>query len=59
MKLELSVAEVGYVVRLLKEHVEYYRVLAGNGNCSAQNRVRWELVENLWRKLCLEEGERV
>jgi hypothetical protein len=49
--VELTPEEAGYVLGLLKEHVEYYRLLAGNLKCSEANRARWEFLEGLWVKL--------
>jgi hypothetical protein len=51
MKIELSAEETGYVLGLLKEHLEYYRLLAGNGKCSPKNLARREFLEGLWVKL--------
>jgi hypothetical protein len=51
MRIELSPDEAGYVLGLLKEHLEYYRLLAGNGNCTAKNRAMKEFLEGLWAKL--------
>lgn len=49
--VKLSPEETGYLLRLLKEHVEYFRALAGNVKCSHANREKHHLVEILWRKL--------
>ncbi len=54
MKVQLSPEEAGYVLGLLKDHLEYYRVLAGNGKCSAKNRELHKLLEGLWLKLAAE-----
>ena len=51
VKVELSPDEAGYVLGLLKEHLEYYRLLSGNGRCTAANDARREFLENLWLKL--------
>jgi hypothetical protein len=51
MKIELSAEETGYVLGLLKEHLEYYRLLAGNEFCSAVHRAKREFLEGLWMKL--------
>jgi hypothetical protein len=49
--VELTSEEARYVVGILKEHLEYYRLLAGNGNCSEINRGRHRMLEGLWVKL--------
>jgi hypothetical protein len=49
--VELSAEEVVFFQRLLKEHVEYYRVLARNENFTPGNRAKKDFVENLLRKL--------
>jgi hypothetical protein len=51
VKVELSPDETDYVLGLLKEHLEYYRLLAGNGNCTDKNRAMMEFLETLWFKL--------
>jgi hypothetical protein len=48
---ELSVEEAKYVVKVLKEHLEYYRLLAGSSKCTAANRAKREMLEGLWVKL--------
>ena len=47
----LSPDEAGYVMGLIREHLEYYRMLADNPKCTQQNRKRYELVLGLWEKL--------
>jgi hypothetical protein len=49
--VELTPEEAGYVLGLLKEHLEYYRLLAGNGQCTEANRERHKFLEGLWVKL--------
>jgi hypothetical protein len=49
--VELSAEEVVFFQRYVKEHVEYYRVLAGNEKFSNTNRAKKDFVENLLRKL--------
>jgi hypothetical protein len=49
--VELTPEEAGYVLGLLKEHLEYYRLLAGNGKCSEVNRAKHRMLEVLWMKL--------
>jgi hypothetical protein len=49
--VELTPEEAGYVLGLLKEHLEYYRLLAGKLNCSEANRARHRMLEVLWVKL--------
>jgi hypothetical protein len=51
MGIELTPEEAGYVLGLLKEHLEYYRALAGNGKCSEANRAKHRMLEGLWVKL--------
>jgi hypothetical protein len=51
VKVEFSVEEAGYVLGLLKEHLEYYRALAGNHKCTEANLARHRMVEGLWVKL--------
>jgi hypothetical protein len=51
VKVELSVEEAGYVLGILKEHLEYYRLLRGNERCTGQTRAKHELLEGLWEKL--------
>jgi hypothetical protein len=47
----LSPEEAGYVLGLLKEHLDYYRALVGSARCSQKNRELYELVLGLWEKL--------
>jgi hypothetical protein len=49
--VKLTPEEAGYVLGLLKEHLEYYRLLAGNGKCTEANLVRHKFLEVLWMKL--------
>jgi hypothetical protein len=49
--VELTPEEAGYVLGLLKEHLEYYRLLAGNWKCSEVNRAKHRMLEVLWMKL--------
>jgi hypothetical protein len=51
MRIELSAEEAGYVLGLLKEHLEYYRALAGNLKCTEANRSKHRMLEGLWVKL--------
>jgi hypothetical protein len=49
--VELTPEEAGYVFWLLKEHLEYYRLLVGNGQCTEANRAKHRMLEVLWMKL--------
>lgn len=52
MKLiTLSPDEVSYLSGLLREHLEYYRLLSGNAKASELSRTKLALVEALWMKL--------
>jgi hypothetical protein len=51
LSIELSAEEAGYVLGLLKEHLEYYRALAGNLKCTDANRAKHRMLEGLWVKL--------
>jgi hypothetical protein len=54
--LELSHEEAGYIRALLKEHLEYYRLLAGNPRCSKKHRALHQLCEKLMLKLLPQDG---
>jgi len=43
--------EAGFLLRLIGEHREYYRVLAGSSSSSGQSKKRHEMIEGLARKL--------
>jgi hypothetical protein len=49
--VQLSPDETGYLLGLLKEHLEYYRLLSGNGKCTAISRARLAMLEALEIKL--------
>jgi hypothetical protein len=49
--LVLSPEESGYLRGLLHEHLNYYRLLAGNPKCSPSNRAKLAMLEALWLKL--------
>lgn len=51
MTINLEPEEIGYLLGLLKEHVEYHRLLAGNGKCSQKNKDRHRFLETLRAKL--------
>ena len=51
MTIKLQPEEIGYLLGLLKEHVEYHRLLAGNGKCSSKHREQHRFLETLWAKL--------
>lgn len=44
--IELTAEEKSYIVKLLKEHVDYYRLLS-----SASNRAKYKMLERLMGKL--------
>jgi hypothetical protein len=49
--VELTPEEAGYVLGLLKEHLEYYRLLAGSLKCTEANLAKHRMLEGLWMKL--------
>ena len=51
MKIELSTEETTYLQKLLEEHRDYYKLLAGSTKCSPKNRELYKFVETLWNKL--------
>jgi hypothetical protein len=51
--IKLSPDETAYLLGLLKEHLEYYRLLAGNGKCTPTNRAKLAMLEALEIKLRL------
>jgi hypothetical protein len=51
MTVKLEPEEIGYLQDLLKEHLDYYRSLAGHQKCTPKNRQLYELVNSLWGKL--------
>jgi hypothetical protein len=51
MSIELAKDEISYLLILLNESRNYYRILAGNANCGERNRQMFGLVERLWQKL--------
>ena len=51
MKIDLSPEETGYLLGMLREHLDYYRTLASNGSCTDKNRKMHEFLETLVRKL--------
>ena len=46
-----DVKQAEYLLCIIKEHVAYYRALAGHGSFSAQSRARHQMLEQLWLKL--------
>jgi hypothetical protein len=56
LELEFSHEETGYIRALLKEHLDYYRLLAGNPKCSHKHRRLHELCEKLMLKLLSQDG---
>jgi hypothetical protein len=50
-EIKLSPDEARYVRRLLKEHLEYYRLLTSNLRCTPANKATGEFLEALWIKL--------
>jgi len=51
MEIELSPEERAYLRKILKEHLDYYRLLAGNLNASKEKRQKRDMLEALERKL--------
>jgi hypothetical protein len=51
MKIELSAAGAGYLLKKLEIDVEYYGTLAGHPECSMGNRLNWEVVKELEKRL--------
>jgi len=51
MRIDLESEEIGYLLGLLKAHLEYHRLLAGNGKCSDKSRERHQFLETLTTKL--------
>jgi hypothetical protein len=51
MCVELSPEETGYLLGLIKQHLEYYRLLASNTNCSQKNQDQHQMLEGLRLKL--------
>jgi hypothetical protein len=49
----LSPQERGYLLGLLKEHLEYWRTLSGNAKASAQTKEKRQFMERLILKLAL------
>jgi hypothetical protein len=51
MDVPLTDSELAFLQRLLKPYVDYYGTLASNGQCTKENRAKWELVRKLEEKL--------
>jgi len=51
MEIELSPEERTYLRKLLKEHLDYFRTLAGSAKCTAPSRAKAQMLEALWAKL--------
>jgi hypothetical protein len=51
MTITLDPEETGYLLGLLKEHLEYHRLLAGSSKCSQKSRDRHRFLETLSSKL--------
>jgi hypothetical protein len=51
VKIDLSPDETGYLLGLLKAHLEYYRQLAGNGKATAATRAKLAMLQTLEIKL--------
>jgi hypothetical protein len=49
--IKLSPDEARYLLGLLKEHLEYYRLLSGNGKCTPTTRAKLTMLEALEFKL--------
>lgn len=50
-QVSLSSEEKSYLLGLLKEHLDYYQLLATRGKCSAKHQASAALVQTLWIKL--------
>jgi len=51
MLVDLTPEEATFILSLLKEHLIYYRMLAGNPRCSDRTLLKKALVEKLVHKL--------
>jgi len=51
MTLKLEPEEIAYLLGMLKEHLEYYRLLTGNGKCTPAHKDRHRFLETLGAKL--------
>jgi len=51
MTITLEPEEIGYLLGMLKEHVEYHRLLVGNGKCTQKHKDLYRMLETLWAKL--------
>ena len=49
--VELSDEEIACLLRLIRGHVEYFRLLSGSEKCSPNNKAQHQLFENLALKL--------
>lgn len=47
----LSPEEIGYLMGLLQEPLNYYRTLAGSSHCTDSNREWHAFLQGLWTKL--------
>jgi len=51
MTVKLEPEEIGYLQGLIKDHLEFYRLLAGNGKCTQKHKDRHRFLETLNTKL--------
>jgi len=49
--IELSDEEIERLLRLIRGHVEYFRLLSGSEKCSPNNKAQHQLFESLVLKL--------
>ena len=49
--IELSDEEIERLLRLIRGHVEYFRLLSGSEKCSPNNKAQHQLFESLALKL--------
>jgi hypothetical protein len=49
--VKLDEREIRYLLKFLADGREYYRLLAGNSNCTEENRQKHRLTEKLCAKL--------
>jgi len=51
MTIHFEPEEIGYLQGLVKDHLEYYRLLAGNGKCTQKHKDHHRFLETLAAKL--------
>ena len=51
MKIDLNPEERGYLLGLLREHLDFYRMIAANPKCSVRNHGMHQFLETLVTKL--------